>query len=76
MSIVPQNAPTTADGRTQDRLADLERRLRVLERGVPRIQTFTGAPTATVRSGTPGLQTDTPRLWLNVGGTWRFTTLT
>lgn len=68
--------PHTAAGRTTDKLADLERRVKNLEQGNPTIAAGTGAPSSAPRDGTPFAQTDTPRLWLYVGGAWRFTTLT
>lgn len=77
MSLDPaQPFATTPDGRTAERLAQLERRVRALESGMPTIQTFNGTPTATVRDGTPGCQQDGPKFWLRVNGVWRFTTLT
>ena len=65
-----------AAGRQAERLADLDRRLAALERGAPTIQTGSGAPSTAPRSGTPYLDEATPRLYLRVGGTWRYTVLT
>jgi hypothetical protein len=64
------------EGRSADRLAELERRLDRLERGNPTIIAGTAAPTSTPRDGTPYLETTTPRLYLRSGGAWRYTTLT
>jgi hypothetical protein len=69
-------APTTTDGRHADRLAELERRVVALERGNPTISVGAGAPSSAPRDGAPYVDSATPRLYLRVGGTWRYTTLT
>jgi hypothetical protein len=68
-------APATPAGRTAAKLADLERRLAALERGVPTIQTGTGAPTSSPRDGTPYADVAAPRLYLRVNGAWKSTVL-
>lgn len=64
-----------APGRTGQRIAELEERVRALERA-PTFQQFTGAPSTSPPNGAGGVQSDTPRLWLRVAGVWRYTTLT
>lgn len=68
--------PTTPEGRTADRLADHERRLRALEAGGPTIQQIEGAPTSAPRDGTPAVDKTNVRLWLRVNGSWKYTVLT
>lgn len=69
--------PTTAEDRTAGKLADLERRVKNLERARPTIQTGSAAPTGTPREGTPyGRATGTGEFWLYIGGTWRKVALT
>lgn len=66
----------TPEARTVERLADLERRLSELERGTV-APTSTAAPAGIGREGyLRGQDTGTGRLWLYVGGAWRFVALT
>ena len=76
MSIDPNLASLTPEGSRADDIADLKRRVAALESGAPVIQTGVGVPSAALRDGAPYGQTDTPRIWLRVGGTWRYATLT
>lgn len=73
------NAPFSldSDGRRADKLAELERRLTVLERGNPTIQVLgaAGAPATAPRDGTAAAGPE-PRLWVRVGGAWRYVGLT
>lgn len=66
------------DGRTAERLADLERRLGALERGAPTIQVVEATPTSTPRDGTPAVELGTPphRFWVRIAGSWRYVNLT
>lgn len=64
-----------APGRAGERFAELEARVTALERA-PTFTSFTGAPTSAPPDNAGGIQTDTPRLWVRVAGTWRYTTLT
>lgn len=73
MSLNPESpSPLTHDGRTAERLADLERRMAQLERGAATIQAGTAAPTSTPRDGTVYAQNSgTGFLWVRIGGVWR-----
>ena len=62
----------TGPARQAQRLSDLERRVKALEAGSPTIQQIQGNPAGVVRDGTPAVDSITPRLWLRVGGTWRY----
>lgn len=63
-------------GRTAERLADLERRVRQLE-NAPTASVGTATPTQNAAEGAVYGQSDgTPRLWLRVAGAWRFVNLT
>lgn len=67
--------PLDADARRADKMAELERRIRRLEGGNPRISSGAGAPTAdaaTLRTGTAYIDTNgTGRLYYVVAGAWR-----
>lgn len=65
--------------RTAERLAGLERRMGALEAGNPIVQSGSGAPTtdpATLRTGTPYIDTLNARLYYVVSGAWRWVALT
>lgn len=62
--------------RALQKLADLENRIRSLESSKPGIQQIAGTPTTVARNGTAVVDSTAIKLWLRVGGTWRFTTLT
>lgn len=68
--------PMDPDGRRSDKLAELDRRLSALERAHPVIQVVSGAPTVAARDGTAAGDSSANRLWLRLGGTWRFVALT
>lgn len=68
--------PMDGDSRRSDKLAELERRVATLERAHPVIQVLAGAPTTTPRDGTPAVDSAAVRLWVRVGGVWRFAALT
>ena len=51
MSLDPRNQPTTSDGLQSQRVADLERRVAMLERATS-VTTLTVAPTAPVSTTT------------------------
>jgi hypothetical protein len=70
---VPVTEPAA---RAADRLGALERRVSRLERSNPIIHSGAAAPTVAVRDGAPYVSTSTPRLWIRVGGVWRYVTLT
>lgn len=53
---------------------ELRRRVEALERA-PTIRQVAADPVADARDGA-AVVTATPRLWLRVGGVWRYTTLT
>lgn len=58
------------------RINYLEKRVEALEKGIP-IPTLAGVPGGALgREGMMAGQTSPTRLWLMVGGTWRYTTLT
>lgn len=65
-----------AEQRRADALADLQRRVTVLEHGAPVIQTGLDAPITAPRDGTPYVATTATRLWLRVNGEWRYVQLT
>lgn len=68
--------PLTPDDQQAAKLRELEARVRHLEAGAPTIQAAAGAPTLTPRSGTPYVDETTARLYLRVGGAWRYVALT
>jgi len=68
--------PTTPDGRRADKLSELERRVAALERAHPVMQVLAGAPSSAPRDGTPAVDSGAVRLWIRVGGVWRFVALT
>lgn len=77
MSLDPATPfPMTPESRQASALAGLERRVRALEAGAPTIQVQAGAPTTAPRDGTPAGDTANTRLWLRLGGVWRYVTLT
>lgn len=77
MGIDPaQGFALDPETRAAERIAELERRLSRLENGAPTIQVGAGAPTLAPRDGTPYADASTVRLYLRVGGAWRYTTLT
>lgn len=80
MSIDPaQGFSLDQAGRTAERLAELERRLARLETGSPAVQAGTAAPTQAVRDGTLYAMDDTlgtRRLWVRIGGAWRYVAVT
>jgi hypothetical protein len=58
------------------RVRDLERRLAQMDRGGRRTYVATGAPTLALPDGAESVDPTTNRLWVRVGGVWRYTALT
>jgi hypothetical protein len=80
MPLDPTAAQVAASGsdpvqKLTQRVADLERALRVLQRQ-PTTQAGTLVPTGTAREGTQYVQSGTPRLWAYSGGAWHYVGLT
>ena len=67
---------STALMRALARIAELERRVAVMERGNPVIQLGVGVPTPIPRNGTPYIDSVTDRFYVFYGGLWYYTTLT
>lgn len=70
-----QGFATTTDGRTAERLAELTRRLEVLERSTAIVTAGAGAPGSAVTSRFYVDETNN-RLYVRVAGTFRYTALT
>jgi hypothetical protein len=78
MPLVHGQHPTeqvTPEVALRAKVAALERRIATLERET-RIPMTTVAGVTGGRDGSMAGSADTPRLWLKVAGTWRYTTLT
>ena len=59
------------------RVAELERRIRDLERASTVMPVIAGAPSSTDgKSGSMSGDSTNIRLWLKIGSTWRYTPLT
>lgn len=79
MPLDPALIATDPAAKAAGQIADLERRLRNLERGQATIQTGDGAPTvsaATMRDGTPYLDETNSRLYVVVNSVWKYAALT
>jgi hypothetical protein len=77
MSPARADAPVgfSFEERAARRIRDLEARVASIERGNP-IPLGAGAPTAASQDGTLHGDSTNVRLWLRVGGAWRWTALT
>lgn len=79
MPIDPAIVTTDETEKRAGQLADLDRRLRNLERGQSTIQVANGAPSAsaaTLREGTPYVDRTNNRLYVVVNATWKSVALT
>jgi hypothetical protein len=75
LAAAAQGAQDPQSSLTAQRLADLERRVAVLERTAT-IQTGSGAPTNAARDGTLYVDTTNSRLYVRSSSAWKFVAVT
>jgi hypothetical protein len=69
--------PMSAEERLQKRIGELERQVRDLQRQIFAVPINAGAPAAgDGKSGSLAGDTTNTRLWVKLGSTWRYVTLT
>lgn len=73
MPTLLEPAPINKDQRQAQKLAELEKRIRDLERTQAVFPQVSGTPTADAADGSGAVDTAGPYLWVRVGGVWRRT---
>jgi hypothetical protein len=66
----------TLEQRLLQDVADLKREVATLKRGGGGVQVTAGTPTVVPREGALAADSSAVRLWVRVGGAWRYTPLT